>query len=77
MAVNTGGKAHDGRAGDKAVITVGRLGLWVKSGIWLEISGSLVYRLLSVIVNDHDIVRAPMRCGAPYVFHLLEKALQD
>jgi hypothetical protein len=42
MAVNTGGKAHDGRAGDKAVITVGRLGLWVKSGIWLEISDSLV-----------------------------------
>jgi hypothetical protein len=42
MAVNTGGKADDGRAGDKAVITVGRLGLWVKSGIWLEISDSLV-----------------------------------
>ncbi|MCH2039669.1 MAG: hypothetical protein MK185_03425 [Saccharospirillaceae bacterium] len=36
-----------------------------------------VYRLLSVIVNDHDILRAPMKCGAPYVFHLLEKALQD
>ena len=42
MTGMTGDKAHDGWPGDKPVSSGFILGVWEKSGIWPEISGSLV-----------------------------------